>query len=172
MLILHGSPRSKGNSSFLLNAAKESLQNKYEIEDIVLNNMKQTPCVHCDYCKNHDNVCVNMLMDKVFHADAIIIATPDYWWGVTAQLKMFLDKFYSKDELFQKQSKKVGLIIVGAATLEDPQYSIITKQFECICNYLSWDYAFNFNASAYEAGEVADKTEILNELTASLNSSF
>ena len=35
------------------------------------------------------------LYGKIFAADALILGTPVYWWGPSAQLKMFIDRWYA-----------------------------------------------------------------------------
>ncbi|UDQ96943.1 flavodoxin family protein [Lentisphaerota bacterium WC36G] len=178
VLLINGSPRKEGNNSFLLSIAKEKLSNNYELDEVILQKMQQSACTHCDACHvDNRNNCVhtddtNLLMNKVTNAEILIIATPVYWWAVSAQLKLFIDKFYSKVDLFQKTEKKLALITVGGAELDDPQYRIIDQQFECICKYLNWEYLFNFNATAYEAQEIAQKDNVINSFIACLDESF
>ncbi|MEG0392450.1 MAG: NAD(P)H-dependent oxidoreductase, partial [Anaerovoracaceae bacterium] len=81
----------------------------------------------------------NEIIEKVAAADCIIFATPVYWWGVSAQLKLALDKFYSRSEALKKKTKKIGIIAIGEDTLDGPQYDLISKQFRCICEYLNWE---------------------------------
>lgn len=84
----------------------------------------------------------------------MIFGTPVYWWGMSAQLKMVVDKFYSQDAQFQTMKKKVGVVAIGANELEDPQYRLIREQFSCIADYLGWELAFSLSYSAYEPGEI------------------
>ena len=41
-----------------------------------------------------------MIAEKVVEADMIVFATPVYWWGITAQIKMVLDKLYCMAVIF------------------------------------------------------------------------
>ena len=102
-------------------------------------------------------------MDSVVEADAIVFATPVYWWGITAQLKLIIDKLYSKGSVLGS-GKKIGIIVTGEAEQEDPQYQIITKQFECICDYLGW---YLVSVNTYSAGapdELGRQDEAMAEL--------
>jgi len=50
---------------------------------------------------------------------------------------------YSKSEQLSKIKKKVGVICVGMAELTDPEYKLITDQFQCICDHLNWEMVFS-----------------------------
>ena len=55
--------------------------------------MKIAPCLGCDGCKRGEKICVQkddsqLLMNEMRQADYIVFATPVYWWGMTAQLKL------------------------------------------------------------------------------------
>ena len=50
---------------------------------------------------------------KIAEADAVIFGIPVYWWGMSAQLKMVVDKFYSQDSQFKTMKKKIGMVLQG-----------------------------------------------------------
>ena len=104
------------------------------------------------------------MIDAIAEADMLVFATPVYWWGVTAQLKLIIDKMYSKCEVLKATNKKVGIIAIGEAEQEDPQYELIAKQFECICEYLGWKIIFSKSYTAGAAGELAENKEAVAEL--------
>ena len=47
-----------------------------------------------------------MIVDKMVAADMILFVSPVYWWGITAQLKLVIDKAYCKGTLFEKQESR------------------------------------------------------------------
>ena len=172
ILILNGSPRMDGNTRTALNEIAKGIRaNKSgaELEFIDVVKCKLSPCIACDACKKNGGICVMpdetpILVQKVFEADVVIFGTPVYWWGVTAQLKTVIDKFYSKDIAFGKQKKRIGLVTVGAAGLEDREYELIRAQFECICNFLGWTLLFSESISAWNVGDLAKNTQKMAEL--------
>ena len=90
-------------------------------------------------CVDKDDT--NPTIDKIASADMILFATPVYWWGMSAQLKLIIDKCYCRG--LQLKNKKVGTIVVGGSPVGSIQYELIDKQFDCMAKYLSWDrYAF------------------------------
>lgn len=165
-LILNGSPR-KGNIFAALGAVEEGLKtiNGIEIDNIRIQGKKIAPCMGCDACKGNGGNCVigddgNEIIEKLYAADIIIFGTPVYWWGMTAQLKLVLDRMYSKSE-GKLGDKKIGLIVIGGDDTGNIQYDLISKQFESIAKYLDWKIVFNEKFSAYAADELANNEEKL-----------
>ena len=157
-LLLNGSPR-QGNTYAALEALKKGFANieGLEVGEIEATNVDVSPCVACDTCADTGK-CVfdddtNEVIEAVLEADMIVFATPVYWWGITAQLKLIIDKLYSKSSALKEVSKKVGIIAIGEAEQDDPQYGLIAKQFDCICDHLGWDIVF---CNTYTAGDVSD----------------
>jgi multimeric flavodoxin WrbA len=131
---------------------------------------KVSGCVNCDSCMKNGGSCVQPdgsaeIIQKIYDADAVILGTPVYFWGITAQMKALVDKFYSKDEPFRQQKKKLGIVSVGAADLDDREYGLIRDQFDCICNYFGWDLAFSHSVSAFEKGDLAGDSVKLQQLS-------
>ncbi len=169
ILILNGSPR-KGNTVAALEALKSGFENieDVHIREISANDAAVSPCIACEACGSESR-CVfdddtNDIVDAVMESDVIIFATPVYWWGITAQLKVIIDKFYSRSLKMHGLDKKVGVIVIGEAEQDDPQYGLITKQFGCICDYLEWKLVFSKTYTAGAAGELADSKEAMAEI--------
>lgn len=157
-LLLNGSPR-QGNTYTALEALKKGFANieGLEVGEIEATNVDVSPCVACDTC-GETGKCVfdddtNEVVEAVLEADMVVFATPVYWWGITAQLKLIIDKLYSRGAALQAAKKKVGIIAIGEADQEDVQYELIAKQFEAICGYLGWEIVF---CNTYTAGAVGD----------------
>jgi multimeric flavodoxin WrbA len=58
-------------------------------------------CVACDYCQNHGGICtqkddVDEIIDQMVEADVLILATPVYFYSLTAQMKALIDRTYSR----------------------------------------------------------------------------
>ncbi len=168
-LLLNGSPR-KGNTYTALEALKRGLANINELEICEINatNMAVSSCIACECCRNGDNVlkCVfdddtNAVMEAVLDADLLVFAMPVYWWGIPAQLKLIVDKFYSRTSQLSACNKQIGVIVVGQLSQDDPQYEIIPKQFQCISNYLGWRFTF---CKTYTADKPEDLSKDMNAI--------
>lgn len=169
ILILNGSPRHHGNTHAALQTMKGLLEDGNSVEVLDVCNLNLSGCCACDSCKRNGGHCVcpdesDAVIQKIVQADAVIFGTPVYWWGMSAQLKMVVDKFYSQDSLFKTMSKKIGIVVVGANELENPQYRLIHDQFQCIAEYLHWDPACSLSFSAYEPGELMTRDGVLDQL--------
>ncbi len=169
VLILNGSPRRKGNTQAVLQMMEKQLENGNEVEVLDVCSMKLSGCVACDGCKENGGHCVcpdesDALVQKIWEADAVIFATPVYWWGMTAQLKMAVDKLYSRDKAFRAMTKKMGVIAIGGSEVENIQYQLIRHQFACIAEYLHWTLNFSLAFSAYEPGEVLQQADLAQQV--------
>lgn len=169
VLIFNGSPR-RGNTYTAVNKLVDSMAaaGDFETKVINANSVEVSPCIACLACDCNSR-CVfeddtNDIMDAIEEADAIVFASPVYWWGITAQLKLIVDKMYSCFMKLEEMDKKVGLIVIGQAEQDDPQYQIIPKQFECISDCLGWDMKFAKTYTADEVGDLAANEAALEEI--------
>lgn len=171
VLLLNGSPR-RGNTFLALEIVGkgivDNLQAEVEFLDVTKYNV--AGCIACDYCSTHQGRCVNQkddgqfLADKMEEADVIIFGSPVYWWGISAQLKLVIDRMYMKKFERDKKYKQVGIVAVGADSLEDEEYELISRQFRCICNFVGWDLVIDKSFSAYKKTDLVNNSESVNEL--------
>ena len=101
VLILKGSPRQAGNSATLAEqVAAGAKEAGGQVETVYLHELDIEPCDACDICQKGDIDCVieddmQELYPKVRAADAVVYASPIYWFSVSAQLKLFIDRCYA-----------------------------------------------------------------------------
>lgn len=173
ILMLNGSPRLTGNTRTALNEISEGILSNISgaaVEMIDITKYKLSGCTNCDSCRKNGGRCVlpddsMEIIEKIYDSDVVIMGTPVYYWGMTAQLKMVVDKLYSKNDQLQQQEKKLGIVAVGEADLDDREYGLISEQFGCICDYLGWELVFSNSVCAFEAGDLAGDGGKLQELS-------
>jgi multimeric flavodoxin WrbA len=93
-----GSPRKKGNTHLLVSKILEGAQAAgAETELLLLNDLTIRECDGCLVCwsgkpcaKNDD---MNALYPKIAASDVLVFGTPVYWYGPTALIKCFIDRF-------------------------------------------------------------------------------
>ena len=128
VLGLFGSPRRGGNTEILLEEALKGAEKEgAEAERIHLTDFNIVPCRECLQCFN-DGKCIILddmqkIYPKLLEADIIILASPIFFYGVTAWAKALIDrcqalwsrKYILKDESLGKEGKrrKGFLISVG-----------------------------------------------------------
>jgi multimeric flavodoxin WrbA/protein-tyrosine-phosphatase len=97
VLGLQGSPRLKGNTSALLSAfLEEAGRLGGRVQRLDVARMNVTPCQECGTCEREDFCPIDDDMQPVFsllrEADIIVMATPVFFYGATAQLKALIDR--------------------------------------------------------------------------------
>ena len=137
ILILSGSPRKGGNTELLVEAFVEGASQKHHIEVVSVRDYKVNPCIGCNACfKNKANACVQnddmlLIYEKMSRADMLVIASPVYFYGLSAQLKAVIDRLHNpiRDTF---RLKKMALLLVGAATLPELFDSILAQYRLCL----------------------------------------
>lgn len=131
-LAFQGSPRIEGNTDILL---KETLKPVYESgHDVILfklNFMNIKPCQDCGWCDKTGRCIINDDMDEIYdairEADRIILASPIFFFGVSAQAKIMIDRcqsFWCEKYLLNKPipegsfRRKGLLLLVGGMKKE------------------------------------------------------
>jgi len=138
VLAIIGSPRITGNTSYLVDQAlDEVVKADIDIEKIILSQYEVNPCLGHDACPSYES-CIQKddagwILEKFRTADGIILASPVYYYNVSAQIKAFLDRNYwiYKHDL-EYQARTAGIIVVAEQIgIEDTVYSLrqITEDF-------------------------------------------
>ena len=93
-----GSPRKKGNTHILVSRILEGAEAEGAESDILfLGKLKIRECDGCHACwkgkscNRKDDM--NAVYPKIAASDAIVLGTPVYWYGPTALMKAFIDRF-------------------------------------------------------------------------------
>jgi multimeric flavodoxin WrbA len=130
VLAIQGSPRKGGNTEILLNAVLQGIAGTGVSSEIVaLRDLTFQGCISCGGC-DKTGVCVlkddmTPLYDKILASQRIIIASPIYFYGVTAITKAFIDRaqaLWNRKRLLQEKGQwledvsRKGLFISVAAT--------------------------------------------------------
>jgi multimeric flavodoxin WrbA len=97
VLGIFGSPRKKGNSDLLLEAALEEAKSAgADVSSLYVRDLKMSGCRECGGCSSTGVCVVQDDMQKVYpliqEADVIILATPVFFYGFSAQLKALIDR--------------------------------------------------------------------------------
>jgi multimeric flavodoxin WrbA len=119
VLGLSGSPRKGGNTELLLEEAlKGAAMEGAEVDRIRLAEYNITPCKECLACFQDGSCIIADEMQEIYprlvEADIIILASPIFFYGVTAWAKALIDraqalwarKYILKDPSFAKEGKK------------------------------------------------------------------
>jgi multimeric flavodoxin WrbA len=97
VLGIAGSPRRGGNTDLLLAEVMRGAASRgAKVKTIILNDLKITPCQHCDACLEAGRCRIEDDMQMVYReleaADRIVLASPIQFMGLTAQMKAMIDR--------------------------------------------------------------------------------
>ncbi len=100
IIAFSGSPRKNGNTELLLKETVKSIEDAgHTVKTFYLNVMNIKPCQDCGGC-NETGICIFeddmfQIYDAIRSADRIILASPIFFFSVTAQLKLMIDRCQS-----------------------------------------------------------------------------
>lgn len=145
IVVLVGSVRKGGNTDLLARAFVEGASKNHSVEVVSVANNQVNPCIGCNSCftrENHNcfqNDDMPAIYDKLKTADMLVVASPVYFYGISAQLKAIIDRLHTpmRNEF---QIKKLALILVGAATLPE-LFDAIKVQYQLILNFFQLEDA-------------------------------
>lgn len=161
IVVLSGSPRRNGNTDRLVASFVNGAKERNSVEVITVCDHDIAPCIGCNTCfAREGNKCfrndgMTYVYQMLSEADTVIMASPVYFYGISAQLKAVIDRLHTpmRNSFHIKQ---LGLILVGAAELPELFDSII-RQYEMILNFFSIDDAGKVLVrGAREKGDVTD----------------
>jgi multimeric flavodoxin WrbA len=164
ILVVLGSPRRNGNSATLAKqVASGAKASGARTEIISLQEMDIRPCTACDACrKKLKKNCIIQddmkdLYPKLRAADGIVIASPVYWFTVSAQTKLFMDRWYALggDDGYELAGKKFGIVLAYADA--DPFVSGAVNALRTLqdaFNFLGAELVGAVYGSAWKAGEI------------------
>ena len=173
ILIAVGSPRKRGNSSTLAaQVASGARAGGAQVETFYLHGMNIKPCTACDGCRKKAHVdCVikddmRILYPKLRSADAIVIASPIYWFTFSAQTKLFIDRWYGLggDEGYALAGKKFALLLSYADA--DPFLSGAVnaiRAFQDALRFIGAELVGMLYGSASKVGEMKRNKTLMAE---------
>jgi len=167
-----GSPRQGGNTDILvdeiLSGAREA---GAEVEKIMLGDLAIAPCQACYACRKSGK-CIQTddmedLLGKMKSSSVWVLGTPVYWWGPTAQLKAFVDRWFSKafDPARKETFEDRRVILAVPMGDSDPATGRhVVGMFTDALGFVKAKlFASILAPGVYEAGDVSKNREILEQ---------
>ncbi len=173
VLILKGSPRPNGNSAALADQVAEGARSGGAfVESFILHRMNIQPCDGCNTCESMiDGYCIihddmQILYPKLIEADAVLIASPVYWFNVSAQTKLLIDRIHALGSAENNllTGKQFGIVL----TYEDADPFISgainpIRSFQDMFRYLRIDFVGMVYGAARDIGDIQKKPEIMEQ---------
>lgn len=159
ILILSSTPRKGGNSDVLCDQFALGTQEVgHTVEKIFLKDKKINYCTGCGTCYNVGKPCpqkddMAQVLDKMLKADVIVMATPVYFYSMSAQLKTLIDRCCSR---YTEISNKEFYFILTAAesnvALMQPTIDGFRAFTSCLNNPI--EKGVIYGVGAWQLGEI------------------
>jgi len=143
-----------------------------EADVVEIGHLKIAPCNACDSCLNKPEAgCfikddMQPLYAKIRAAQGIIFATPVYWFNMSAQMKLVIDRAYAiqDKEYFAFTGKDVGVILTyGDVDVFASGGVNALRSFQDICAFAKANLVGTVYGTANKAGEVQTNEELLQK---------
>ena len=169
VLVLKSSPRQNGNSNTLAEqVAAGAKEAGAEVESLMLHEMDIRPCDACDVCQETGVCIVKDDMQKVYplleKADAIVIASPVYWFTISAQAKLCIDRWYALQgsEGSALRGKRIGIVLTYG---DDDLYTSgginAIHTYESMFRYIGAEIVGMVYGTANDIGDVEKQPELM-----------
>jgi multimeric flavodoxin WrbA len=178
VLILEGSPRKNGNSAVLAGQVAAGAKDAgAEVETIFLHGLSIQPCSACEACKGaREDDCtieddMKPLYPKIRSADALVFASPIYFFTMSAQTKLFIDRCYALGATTAQDTyetdfagKKIGIVLTYGDV--DPFRSGAVnalRTFQDMFQYVGSEIMGMVYGTALSPGEIRSNTDLMKE---------
>lgn len=170
VLILKGSPRQKGNSSVLADQVRAGAEGAgAEAESVFLHGLDIQPCDGCFFCEG-SGVCVieddmQYLYPKLRQADAIVIASPVYWFTYSAQVKLCVDRWLALEtkDGNELRGKQIGIVLTYGDTDIFTSGGInAIHAFQSLFGYIGSEIVGYVYGTGNKPGEVKDQPKLMD----------
>ena len=155
-------PKNESTSIYLADRFTEGANSAgHEVFTFDAANEETHPCRGCDKC-GMDGPCIfkdaieEKLMPKMLDADLIVLTTPLYYFGMSAQLKTIVDRFYSRTG---KLHGKKSIIMATAYNSADWTMEALKNHYETLVRYMEWQDAGQVWATGCGARSLVEKSE-------------
>lgn len=141
IIVLKSSPNRHGSSNLLAEEFVRGAQEAGHIVKIIdvahANLHPCTGCVHCGYegpCVQKDDM--EIFKDQILHADMMVFVTPLYYYGMSAQLKILIDRFCAINSSITRKHMKSALFSV-AWNADDWTFEALKAHYKTLVRYLN-----------------------------------
>ncbi len=129
------SPRKNSNTEVLIKEVLNSAQaHGAETDMILISEFNILPCDGCDACFSSGKCKINDDMQGIYprllEADGIIVGSPVYYWSVTAQAKLLIDRTYAFRRERQLRNKVAGAVLVARGLG-------VSSAFDTLCHFFN-----------------------------------
>lgn len=159
IVVLVGSARKSGNTEILADAFIAGAKAAgHTVTKFTAPQSKVAPCLDCKYCFKHPGECVQKdgmqdILPALYAADIVVFASPLYYYGLSAQLRAIIDRFYVSLHKDFPVTQTALLLTYADADESAPNAAIL--HYRTFTGYLGWE-----DKGVVCADSVSDKGDI------------
>lgn len=141
IILLQGSPNKKGSTNILAEEFTKGAENAgHSVERFDITSMNIKPCTGCVAC-GYEGPCAQKddngkIREAILGADMIVFATPLYYYGMSAQLKIVIDRFCAYNSSINRKHMKSALLTV-AWNSDDWTFDALESHYQTLVRYLN-----------------------------------
>ena len=144
ILMLTGSPHVNGSTALLAdNFCAGAEAAGHQVRRVNCAKLNIRPCLGCESCRQPGQSCVHQddmaqLYPLLREAEAMALVTPLYYFGMSAQLKTVIDRFFAiNGEL--RQTRRQALLLAACGDEDSWAMDSLTSHYDLLCRYMNWD---------------------------------
>lgn len=141
IIVLEGSPNQHGSSNMLadnfIRGAEEAGHTVKVIDAAHADIHPCIGCIHCGYegpCVQKDDV--EKFRQDILEADMMVFVTPLYYYGMSAQLKILIDRFCAFNSSIQRKRMKSALL-TAAWNSDGWTFDALEAHYKTLVHYLN-----------------------------------
>lgn len=139
--VLEGSPNQNGSSNLLagefIRGARDAGHTVQVIDAAHSDINPCTGCIHCGYegpCVQTDDM--ESFRPQILSADMMVFVTPLYYYGMSAQLKILIDRFCAFNSSIQRRHMRSALL-AAAWNSDDWTFEALESHYQTLVRYLN-----------------------------------
>jgi len=171
VVIFNGSPRKNGYTAKLLEQVAKGAKSKgAEVIEFDLNDSGIRGCQGCGYCRTHDGCAIKDYLQPMYkaitEADAIVFGSPIYYYQISGQSKVWLDRTFPMIEHdgHAITPRHPGKKVITIFSQANPDPKIHTEGINFVNNIFA-RYGWNLEDSIRCCGTSDPNFEISEELS-------
>ena len=141
IVVLEGSPNRHGSSNLLADCFKQGAEDAgHTVEIIDAAHADVHPCTGCIHCGS-EGPCVQKddverFRRQILDADMMVFVTPLYYYGMSAQLKILIDRFCAFNSSIQRKHMKSALL-AAAWNSDSWTFEALKSHYKTLVRYLN-----------------------------------
>ena len=168
VLIISSSPRKGGNSDLLCDEfMRGAFSAGHEVHKVRLSDLEINYCRGCGVCNNTGECVIQddaaRILAEMLASEVIVLATPVYFYTMSAQLKTLIDRTAS---IYTRLKNKDFYFIVAAADdVREHMERVISslRGFTVDCLEGACEKGIIYGVGLYNRGEVTQAPELLKQ---------